>query len=86
MEPPKPLPTGPDVDRLHLPEELQQQLHDANARLHQAKQGLEVTMDESDYDHQEHVKRRFEEFRKIEKEIEDLNEKVKEILGREVKK
>jgi hypothetical protein len=81
---PEPLPSGPDVNRLTVPDELHQKLHDANQRFHEAKRNLEEAMNDTEYDHGQHVEQRIEEVRKIEKEIEDLNGQVAEILGRKV--
>jgi hypothetical protein len=78
----QPTPRGPNVDHLIVPDDLHQQLHDANERFHSAKQNLEEAMDEAEYDHGEHVRRRLEQFRKVEREIEALNAKIKEVLGR----
>jgi hypothetical protein len=77
-----PTPSGPDVERLMVPEELLQQLHEAHQRFHQSKQELEKQMADSDYDHSEHVKQRMDDVQKIEREVEALNEKVQEILRR----
>jgi hypothetical protein len=79
-----PNPTGPDVDRLKVPEELLQQLHSAHERFHLSKQNLEKAMADSEYDHGQHVAERLAEVQKIEKEVEDLNDKVQEILQRKV--
>jgi hypothetical protein len=80
----QPTPSGPDVDRLLVPDDLHRELHDANERFHEAKKNLEEAMDESEYDHGRHVHQRLEEFRKVEREIEELNAKVNEVLGRGV--
>ena len=80
----QPLPSGPDVDRLIVPDDLHQKLHDANQRFHEAKKLLDETMNDTDYDHGERVERQLEEVRKIEREIEELNEKIREVLSRPV--
>jgi hypothetical protein len=80
----QPTPKGPDVERLIVPEELLQQLHAAHERFHAAKEALKGAMDSTDYDHGQHVKDRYADLRKAEKEVEELNEKVQEILGRKV--
>ena len=41
-------------------------------------------MDDSDFDHRQHVEERFAELQKVERELEQLNDKVKEILARKV--
>jgi hypothetical protein len=83
MESPK-MPSGPDVERLIVPEALLQQVHDAHERFHAAKEALKGAMDSTDYDHTQHVNERYAELRKAEKEVEELNEKVQEILRRKV--
>jgi hypothetical protein len=80
----EPLPSGPDVNRLHVPDDLHQKLHEANQRFHEAKRNLEEAMKDTEYDHGQHVEQRIEEVRRIEKEIEELNGQVKEILARRV--
>jgi polyhydroxyalkanoate synthesis regulator phasin len=80
----KPLPSGPDVNRLTVPDDLQQQLHEANQRFHEAKRNIEEAMKDTEYDHGQHVEKRMEEMRAIEREVEELNGKVKEILSRKV--
>jgi len=79
-----PTPTGPDVERLKIPEELLQQLQSAQERFHASKQALEKSMADADYDHGQHVTDRMEGVRKIEQEMEDLTEKIQEILRRKV--
>jgi hypothetical protein len=80
----QPLPSGPDVDRLIVPDDLHRRLHDANQRFHEAKKNLEEAMNESEYDHAEHIQQRLEEFRTVEREVEELSEKVREVLSRRV--
>ena len=80
----EPKPTGPDVERLSVPQDLQQKLHEANQRFHEAKRELEEAMSAAEYRHEEKVKVQFDELRKIEAEVEELNGRVKEILGRNV--
>jgi hypothetical protein len=75
-------PHGPDVDRLIVPDELVKKLHDANKRFHEAKAKLEGSMESDDYDHNEHCERQFDELRKMESEIEELERKIREIVAR----
>jgi hypothetical protein len=77
-----PTPTGPDVNRLIVPEELLKQVHDAHERFRLSKENLEKAMEDSDYDHGQHVDDRFAEVRKAEREMEELTTKVQEILSR----
>jgi hypothetical protein len=79
-----PTPTGPDVERLMVPEELITQVHEARERFRVAKENLEKAMDDTEYDHGQHVDDRYAELRKAERELEDLTDKVQEILGRKV--
>jgi hypothetical protein len=79
-----PTPTGPDVDRLKVPEELLQQVHDARERFRISRENLEKAMEDTEYDHGQHVEEHLAAMRKAEGEMEELTKKVKEILGREV--
>jgi hypothetical protein len=79
-----PTPSGPDVNRLIVPDDLLKQVQEARERFHTAKADLEKAMDEAEYDHGRHVKERYAELRKVEAELEDLTGKVQEILGRKV--
>jgi hypothetical protein len=79
-----PTPTGPDVNRLIVPEELLKQVHDAKERFRLSRENLEKAMDDTDYDHGQHVDNRFADVRKAEREMEELTAKVQEILGRKV--
>lgn len=81
METP-PTPSGPDVDRLIVPDDLLKQVQAVRERFHEQKLELEKAMDAMDYDHGKHVKDRYAELQKIEREMEELNDKVREILGR----
>jgi methyl-accepting chemotaxis protein len=78
-----PLPSGPSVNRLVVPEDLQKQLHEANQRFSQARQNLEEGSRACDDEHTKHMKLLADELRRAEKELEQLNEKVQEILNRE---
>ena len=77
-----PKPTGPDVERLKVPEELIKQVHEARERFRLAKENLESATKETEYDHGRHVEERMEDMRKAEREMEELTDKVQEILGR----
>jgi hypothetical protein len=79
-----PTPTGPDVERLKVPEELIKQVHEARERFRLAKENMEKAMDDTDYDHGQHVDGHFAELRKAERELEELTDKVQEILNRKV--
>jgi hypothetical protein len=78
----KPTPQGPDVDRLIVPDELLQQLQNANERFRTAKENLEHATGDSEYDHGQHVEDRLSDLQKIEREIEEISKNIQEILGR----
>jgi succinate dehydrogenase/fumarate reductase flavoprotein subunit len=82
--PQDPTPTGPDVERLKVPEELLQRLHGANESLHVAKKRLEEAMDETSlvFRHEQNVEERFAELRLAEKDLEEISGIINEILGR----
>jgi uncharacterized protein Yka (UPF0111/DUF47 family) len=80
--PEQPQPTGPDVDRLKVPDDLLRQLHDANERFRLAKDQLQETTNDSGDRHVKRVEDRFAELRKAERDLEDLTAKVQEILRR----
>jgi len=84
--PQEPTPSGPDVERLMVPEELLKQLHAANESLRVAKERLEEAMDETElvFRHQQQVEERFGELRKSEKDLEEISGKINEILQRKV--
>jgi hypothetical protein len=79
-------PTGPDVDRLKVPEELLRQLQEADERLRVAREHLEKAMDETELimSHQHQVEDRFGDLRQAEKDVEAISERINEILGRKV--
>jgi hypothetical protein len=79
-----PQPTGPDVNRLIVPEDLLKKVSDARERFHAAKATLETAMDDTDYDHGRHVDDRYTELRNAERELEELTQQVQEILARKV--
>ena len=80
--PQQPLPTGPDLDRHMVPDDLLRQLHDANERFRLAKEQLQETTNDSDDRHVQRVEDRFAELRKAERDLEELTAKVQEILRR----
>ncbi len=79
-----PLPTGPDVGHLMVPEDLLRQYHEAVDHLRGAKEELAKAQESSDYSHQQLVNEQLDGVRRAEKEVEDLTAKVKEILERKV--
>ncbi|HEX4055220.1 MAG TPA: hypothetical protein VHX86_13230 [Tepidisphaeraceae bacterium] len=84
--PDEPIPSGADVDRLMVPEELLRQLHDANTRLRAAREHWEEAMEESEriMSHETNVESQFGEVREAQKRVDEIAEKIKEILGRKV--
>jgi hypothetical protein len=76
--------SGPDIDRLKVPEDLHRQLHEANARLHAARKNLEDAMEETTliFRHEQNVEDHFGEVRQAEKQVEEITEKIQEILRR----
>jgi len=66
-----------------VPDELMSQLHDATERFHQRRRELEHWMDSSEFRHQERVAAAEEQLRQAEREIERLEQKIKEILSGE---
>ncbi|HEY1923190.1 MAG TPA: hypothetical protein VGG44_10615 [Tepidisphaeraceae bacterium] len=82
--PPDPMPTGPDVNRLIVPEELLQRLHDATIRLQTDRKRFEEAMNETTliFRHEQQVEERFTDFRNTQNEIEKISAEIKEILAR----
>jgi len=78
----EPTPTGPDVDRLIVSDDLLKKMHEANERFRLAKEEMERVMDETEMDHTEKIERRIEELRMAEKEVEDVAGKIDEVMGR----
>jgi hypothetical protein len=79
-----PLPTGPDVGHLMVPEDLLRQYHEAVNHLQGAKEEFAKAQESSQYQHQQQVNEQMEVVRRAEKEVEELTAKVKEILERKV--
>jgi hypothetical protein len=78
----QPTPTGPDVDRLIVPDDLLEKLHKANERFRLAKEEMERVMDDAEMRHDERVEGRIDEMRAAEKEVEDVSAQVAEIMKR----
>jgi hypothetical protein len=60
-----------------IPPELLQQLHNATEQFEAARGELEKWLDASEYRHQERINVAEEQFRKAERELEDVNEKIR---------
>jgi hypothetical protein len=69
-----------ESDASNVPEELMKRLHDANARLHDARLGVERTMDDSEYRHRERLNEAEEHLQQVEKELEEIDEAIKTAL------
>jgi hypothetical protein len=84
--PPEPTPSGPDVNRLMVPEELLQQLHEATGRLQAARKRVEEAMDETTlvFRHEEQIEERLADLKSTQTEVEEISGKIKEILARTV--
>jgi hypothetical protein len=63
-----------------VPDELLQKLHQATDHFHESKEGLEKAMDKPDYEHQERVDAAGEALRKAERELEDVEKEIREVL------
>lgn len=63
-----------------VPEELMTRLHDVNARLHEARLRVERAMDASENDHQKHLTEAEENFRKVKKELEEIDQAIRAAL------
>ena len=63
-----------------VPEELMRQLHHATEHFHECKQELERAMDGSEYRHQERVNAAEARLRDAERELEQIEEKIKKVL------
>ena len=60
-----------------IPPELLQQLHNATEQLEASRGELEKWIDASEYRHQERVNAAEDQFRKAERELEVVNEKIR---------
>jgi chromosome segregation ATPase len=65
-----------------VPDELMEQLHHATERFHACRQDLERSMSSSEYRHQERINAAEEQLRKAEREMEELDERIKKWLAR----
>ena len=78
----EPQPSGPEIDRLIVPDDLLRQLDEATERFRLAKERLQQATDAPDYQHVGRVEVRFNELRKAERDLEELSAKVQEVLRR----
>jgi chromosome segregation ATPase len=71
----------PDDPDSHQLEDLRQQLHQATDRFHQARLEWEKWLQASEYRHEERVDAARDNLRQAEREVEDLEGKIKEALS-----
>ena len=69
-----------DAEELQVPEDLLKQLHEADARLHEARRAMEQTMDDADYDHQHRVDASSGDLNAAEREVEEISAKIHKSL------
>ncbi|MDB5172671.1 MAG: hypothetical protein JWO87_3193 [Phycisphaerales bacterium] len=79
----EPQPTRPaaDASRDKVPDELVNQLHDANAHFHSAKQQMEQAMDDPEFNQQSRVESNTEKLRDAEREVEEVTRKIHKATG-----
>jgi hypothetical protein len=65
-----------EAEELRVPEELLAQLHEADARLHEARRAMEQIMDDSEYDHQRRVNMNGDELKAAERAVEEISQKI----------
>ena len=70
------MPTRPTKPAGPVPEELMNQLHEANDHFHRAREHLEAQMEGSEFRHQERVDNAAEKVRSAEREVEDASERI----------
>jgi F0F1-type ATP synthase membrane subunit b/b' len=72
------VPRPPKTDALvsRLPEDLLQQLHDANDQLHDARVEFEKALNNSGYRHQERIDQAAERLREAERYVEEITAKI----------
>lgn len=68
-------PTAPNVS-----EDLMKRMHDANARLHDARLGVERAMEGSDYRHQQRVNDAEDHLQKVQKDLEEIDRAIQAAL------
>ena len=77
-------PSQPDPPRVNrVPDELLQQLHEANARFHRAKEQLEGAMNNTDFAHQHHLNQAESEMREAERVVEEIDRRIRAELQNE---
>ena len=65
-----------------IPQELMQQLHQATERFHAARQEMEHWMDASEFRHQERLSQAADHLREAEREVEQVEAKIRQTLAR----
>ena len=74
--------TGMDATPGHVPDELMQQLHDASERFARERQARDEVVEGNDFRHQERVDAATENLRKAEREVEEIEQRIRQFLGR----
>ena len=64
-----------------VPDDLMQELHAAAQRFHAAREELERWLNASEFRHQERVDAAAEQLRAAEREVEDVEERIKKALA-----
>jgi hypothetical protein len=70
-----------DASREKVPDELVNQLHEANEHFHSAKEQLDQAMNDSEFDHQTRVQAGTDRVRDAEREVEEVTEKIHKEKG-----
>jgi polyhydroxyalkanoate synthesis regulator phasin len=63
-----------------IPDDLLDKLRKATDHFHDSKGGLEEALDKPEYEHQQRVDAAGEELRKAERELEDVEKEIKDVL------
>ena len=66
----------------HVPDELMQQLHAANAHFAQQRLIFDELAEASDFSHEEHIKAATENLHQAEREVEEAEKRIQEFLNR----
>jgi hypothetical protein len=64
-----------------VPSDLMDRFHDAIARFHKSKTEIEAAMDSSEYRHQERVTAATNQFRVTERDVEEVEKQISEVLS-----
>ncbi len=78
-------PTPPSPAQLRVPEELIQQLDEANTQFHEGKEHLEAELDSFEPDRQHRLDRRRAELQEAERRLEEVSKKIHETIEKNSK-